>query len=77
MAIKPIDDKIDKAFDYIFENYITSDSRFPPKMWADRSSALSLTTNGCEAFHSKFNKEFNTIHPNIFKVIYITNQYTI
>lgn len=69
MAIKPIDDKIDKVFDYIFENYITSDSRFPPKMWAECSSALSLTTNGCEAFHSKFNKEFNTTHPNIFKVI--------
>jgi hypothetical protein len=40
MAIKPIDDKIDKVFDYIFENYITSDSRFPPKMWAECSSAL-------------------------------------
>ncbi|KAE9523573.1 hypothetical protein AGLY_016125 [Aphis glycines] len=69
MAIKPIDDKIDKVFDYIFENYITPDSRFPPKMWADRSSAFSLTTNGCEAFLSKFNKEFNITHPNIFKVI--------
>ncbi|KAF0768605.1 MULE domain-containing protein [Aphis craccivora] len=69
MAIKPIDDKIDKVFDYIFENYMTLDSRFLPKMWAECSSALSLTTNGCEAFHSKFNKEFNTTHPNIFKVI--------
>ncbi|KAL4104549.1 hypothetical protein QTP88_019844 [Uroleucon formosanum] len=38
-------------------------------MWAECSSALSLTTNGCEVFYSKFNKEFNTTHPNIFKVI--------
>ncbi|KAL4112967.1 hypothetical protein QTP88_016679 [Uroleucon formosanum] len=32
MTIKPNDDKIDKVFDYIFENYIMPDSRFPPEM---------------------------------------------
>ncbi|KAL4141434.1 hypothetical protein QTP88_004072 [Uroleucon formosanum] len=69
LAIKPNDDKVDKVFDYIFENYIMPDSRFSPEMWAECSSSLFLTTNGCEAFHSKFNKEFKTTHPNIFKVI--------
>jgi len=66
MAIKPIDDKVDKVFVYIFENYMMSDSRFPSEMWAEYSSSLALTTNGCESFHSN---ELNSAHPNIFKVI--------
>ncbi|KAF0701804.1 MULE domain-containing protein [Aphis craccivora] len=74
MAMKPIDDKVDKVFDYIFENYMMSDSRFPPEMWAECSSSLALTTNGCESFHSRFNNEFNSAHPNIFKVIDILTE---
>jgi len=74
MAIKPIDDKVDKVFDYIFENYMMSDSRFPPEIWAECSSSLALTTNGCESFHSRFNNEFNSAHPNIFKVIDILTE---
>jgi hypothetical protein len=47
------------------------DSRFSPEIWVESSSSFSLTTNGCKVFHIKFNKEFNTTHPNIFKVINI------
>jgi hypothetical protein len=72
MAIKP---KY-KVFSYIFENYILLDSHFPPVIWVECSSSLSLTTNGCEAFQSIFNKEFNITHPKIFKVIDLTNHYT-
>lgn len=68
MTIKPKDDNVDKVFGYIFENNIMSVSRFSPEIWAECSSSLSLTTNGCKAFHNIFNKEFNTTHPNIFKV---------
>lgn len=65
MAIKPKDDKIDEMFDYIFENYIMSDSCFPLEMWAECSSSPSLTINGCESFHGKF----NIAHPKNFEVI--------
>jgi hypothetical protein len=32
MVIKPKYDKVDKFFDYIFENYIMPDSRFSPEI---------------------------------------------
>lgn len=49
MAIKPIDDKVDKVFDYIFENYMMSDSRFPPEMWAECSSSLALNRSTADS----------------------------
>jgi len=44
-----------------------SDSRFPPEMWAEFSSSLwpQMEAN----WSNEFNSEFNTAHPNIFKVI--------
>jgi hypothetical protein len=66
MALKPLDEKYDKVFDYILETYVAPDSDFPPPMWAELTSSRQRTTNVCEAFHSKLNSLFNSPHPNIF-----------
>ena len=69
MTLKPVTSQMDKFFDYLLDNYITADSRFPPKMWADMKLDSPRTTNCCEAFHSRFNAEFTSAHPNIFAFI--------
>ncbi|XP_022164638.1 uncharacterized protein LOC111029781 [Myzus persicae] len=66
MAIKPYCPKLDQFFDYVHDTYIMSDSIFPPKIWARFDKNIDRTTNCCESFHSKLNKEFTTAHPNIF-----------
>jgi len=43
-----------------------SDSIFPPKIWGRFDKNIERTTNCCESFHSKLNKEFTSAHPSIF-----------
>lgn len=75
MAIKSKYDKINQVYDYIIENCIISDSRFPLEMQAQYSSSISLTTNCCDSFHSQFNS--NTALPKIFNVIDVLTKNTI
>lgn len=63
--IKPEDQRVTKFCDYLVENYIDSDSMFPPHIWAEHSASLQKTTNACESFHSKYNSSFYCAHPNI------------
>ena len=44
--------------------------------WAEMSSSPCHTTNACESFHAKFNKQFYTPHPNIFVFIQVLNDTT-
>lgn len=48
--------------------------RFPATVWASVPSMEPATTNGAEAFHSDFNAQFNSTHPNIFSSISILLQ---
>jgi len=46
--------------DYVLENYIDVDSKFPSTLWAqppDVSGAMPHTNNGAEAYHSLLNDE--------------------
>jgi hypothetical protein len=63
MAIKPCCSKLDQFFDYVLDH---TDSIFPPKIWARFDKNIDRTTNCCESFLSKLNKEFTSAHPNIF-----------
>jgi len=69
MGIKPVDEKIDLFLDYLVDNYISPESTFPPRIWADFSHSTLRTTNNCESFHSKFNGMFYHAHPNIYQFI--------
>jgi hypothetical protein len=42
------------------------DSTFPPKIWVKFDKNIDRTTNCCESFHLKLNKEFTSANPNIF-----------
>lgn len=73
MAMKPVGIKpLDDFFDYVLETYIQPGCNFPPEMWASHSVSEDRTTNGNESFHSKFNAEFPSAHPNIFCFIKTT-----
>ncbi|XP_054276641.1 uncharacterized protein LOC128995650 [Macrosteles quadrilineatus] len=64
MSIQP---RLVEAFsDYLVENYIDSESTFPPSIWASSSVTSERTTNACESFHAKFSRNFTHPHPNIF-----------
>ncbi|KAF6214894.1 hypothetical protein GE061_009639 [Apolygus lucorum] len=53
--------------EYIHNTYVAENSLFPPKLWACKTEEVTRTTNACESFHSSFNKDFNSPHPNIFE----------
>ncbi|XP_050546551.1 uncharacterized protein LOC126908469 [Daktulosphaira vitifoliae] len=61
--------------DYLIDNYISEESKYPPKIWALMDPSLARTTNNCESFHSHFNDQFYKAHPsiNIFLKILIEN----
>lgn len=65
----PEDKRVKDFCDYLTDNYIGEDSKYPPHIWAACSASLRRTTNACESFHSRFNKSFYATHPNIFSVI--------
>jgi len=45
--------------DYILENYIAVDSKFPPILWAKPPYLLfPYTNNSAESYHSHLNAEF-------------------
>uniref|UniRef100_A0A8D8QSY9 Uncharacterized protein n=2 Tax=Cacopsylla melanoneura TaxID=428564 RepID=A0A8D8QSY9_9HEMI len=69
IPIMPNNDKIEKFCDYVLENYILPDSKFPPEMWAEYTATTTRTTNACESFHSRLNSLIPAPHPNIFKMI--------
>lgn len=67
LSIAPPDnEKIQMYCDYLIDNYISEESLFPPKLWAENSAELTRTTNACESFHRHFNESFYKCHPNIF-----------
>jgi hypothetical protein len=60
------DSRVIQFRNYLYENYISTNSTFPPTIWASSLKFLYRTTNNCESFHAKFNSSFYNTHPNIF-----------
>ena len=54
--------------DYLLNNYINVDSKFPPAMWAGclDSADHKNTTNGCENFHRHFGTGCLNPHPSVY-----------
>lgn len=71
MSIKPDDEKLNQFMDYLVENYIDTQSDFPPHTWAEMSSSSERTTNACESYYCKFNSCFYTPHPVIYSFLEI------
>ena len=69
MSDCPKDPKCEKFADYLVENYVAGDSKFPPEMWAGVPSDEKRTNNGTESFHAHFNGQFYSAHPTIFVFI--------
>jgi hypothetical protein len=62
--------------DYVLENYITPDSRFPPSLWTHPPTLRDpATTNGAEAFHRHFKQHFTTPHPNVHILSHILTEH--
>lgn len=73
--IQPEDEKVSKYADYLVDNYIGEEASFPPELWAECSDSIERTTNACESFHSRFNSNFYSTHPNIFAFIEVLKQF--
>jgi hypothetical protein len=63
MAIKPKYDKVNKVFDYIFENVILSDSRFFPEMWPRVAAQNRSVTVRSSQTSCNINRKRNTAEP--------------
>lgn len=61
--------KVTDFTDYLIDNYIGEDSKFPPYVWASASDSMARTTNACESFHSQFNSNFYSCHPNLYQFV--------
>ncbi|XP_050540275.1 uncharacterized protein LOC126904914 [Daktulosphaira vitifoliae] len=61
--------------DYLIDNYISEESKYPPKIWTLMDPLLARITNNRESFHSYFNEQFYKAHPsiNIFLKLLIEN----
>jgi hypothetical protein len=46
--------KLDQFADYLVDNYIDSESKFPPVIWAENSCSILRTTNTCESLNLFF-----------------------
>lgn len=67
VAIQPASCKLTSFCDYLTETYIDKTTAlFPPEIWAACTADLWRTTNACESFHSRFNKECSSPHPNVY-----------
>jgi len=63
----PASDTAIKFADWVLDNYIAGDSKFPPTLPAKPPDLLFLyTNNGAELYHSHLNDEFYVKHPNIY-----------
>ncbi|XP_054289812.1 uncharacterized protein LOC129005056 [Macrosteles quadrilineatus] len=62
MTSIPQGQKFARYADYLVENYIEEESKFPPKMWASFTKN-HVTTNPCESFHSRFKKKLLPCSP--------------
>jgi hypothetical protein len=66
MTIQPIYSNPTKFSNHIVEICISSNSTFPPILWADNSKSTEHTTNACEAFHASFSSNLYSPYQNIF-----------
>ena len=64
----PEGDAISSYLEYLTKTYMTSNSTFPPHLWASTDVECKRTTNGCESFHKHLNSLFYTAHPSIFEL---------
>ena len=56
--------------DYVLENYIAADSKFPPILWAKPPDLLfPYKNNGAESYHRHLNAEFYVKHPNMYAFV--------
>lgn len=44
-------------------------------MWACTTDSMCRTTNSCESFHSHFNSNFYSAHPNLFNFLNILKNF--
>jgi len=69
------DKQVEKFCSYLLENYIDSDSNFPPPVWSEYTSSSLRTINASELFHAHFNALFYIAHSNIFVLLSALQKY--
>ena len=75
MPDAPSDDAAcDKYADYLLSTHVSSDSKFPPELWASTPGNSRRTNNATEAFHSQYNAQLYAAHPNKYVFIDVLNR---
>jgi hypothetical protein len=78
LVSKSEDPRCTSFADYILENYIVPDSRFPPTLWSSLPSLnAKRTTKGAESFHAHVTKHLDVCFSRVFvtyrfhKLVYV------
>uniref|UniRef100_A0A2S2QRU6 Uncharacterized protein n=1 Tax=Sipha flava TaxID=143950 RepID=A0A2S2QRU6_9HEMI len=58
MNERPIDERLQKCFDYFVKTNSIDHYYYPPKLWSIASSKLTRTTDACESNHAHFKNSF-------------------
>ena len=66
MSDIPSDSKCEKLNDYLTDNYVTTESKFLPHLWAEVPSDYKRANNRHESFHAHFNEQFYFGYPGIY-----------
>jgi hypothetical protein len=69
MSNAPNNKKCSEFADYLTLTYITQESLFPPKLWAEKPSDMKRTNNGPESFHCHYNEQLYVSHPSIYQFL--------
>ena len=67
-------EKITSFINYIERNWISNASVFPRQVWSHYENHGSRTTNCCEGWHNKLNREVRN-HPDIFTLISVLQKF--
>ena len=61
------DEKCTAFADYVLDTYVFNVSRYPPSFWeAAPTPNCKRINNDSESFHSHYNEQFYSHHPNIY-----------
>jgi len=72
-----ISDTAMKFADYVLENDIAVDFKFPPILWAKPPDLLfPYTNNGAESSDRHLNAEFYVRHPNIYVFVDVLKRFS-
>ncbi|KAJ4437355.1 hypothetical protein ANN_17496 [Periplaneta americana] len=73
-SIAPNHNQLTRLLDYVFENHLSEDAKFSPKVWASVPTDEIRTTNRTDSFHRHLKRQLYKPHPFIHEFTQLLKQ---